>query len=172
MALRQLQDMRHDDETLYDLAKGMPRDWEPPEYPQGLSFQISEEDLAKAAAEDGEPGDTMRFSAMGEVTSIFKGIDNCRIELKLTQFAGEDGQFFDLDDGGPAAWLGAPSICLCGPELEKLGLEADCERGDMLHLIGTARLDSSSSTEHGGDMHTLQIVEMTCEDESEESRDG
>lgn len=162
--MRQLHDMAHDDDRLYDLSKGMPDDYEPPEYPPGLCFSLTKEDLAKAGADGGEPGATMRFSAMGEVTSIFKGMDDCRIELELHQFAGDDGKFFDLT--GPA------SICLCGPELEKMDMEADCERGDTIHLIGTAQMQSSSSTEWGGDMVTLQITEMTYEDESRESREG
>lgn len=165
MALRQLHDMAHDDDRLYDLSKGMPDDYEPPEYPGGLCFSLTKEDLAKAGADGGEPGATMRFSAMGEVTSIFKGIDDCRIELEITQFAGEDGKFFEPSQPG--------CICLCGPELEKMDLEADCERGDLIHLIGTARMESSSSTEWGGDMVCLQITELTyAEDESQESRGG
>lgn len=163
MALRQMHSLAYDDEELYDCAKGMPDDYEPPAYPGGCSFQISLADLEKAGAEDGEPGDTMRFAAMAEVTSVFKGLKDCRIELEICLFAGEDGQFFDLTQ--PAA------ICLCGPELEKMDLDADAERGDMIHLIGTARLDSTTSSEWG-EMATLQIVEMTYEDESEESREG
>jgi hypothetical protein len=164
MAWADLKSMAHDDDRLYDLAKGMPDDYEPPEYPMGLQFSISKEDLSRAEAEGGEPGDTMRFAAMGEVTSIFKGRDDCRIEIQLGEFAGDNGKFFDLS---------APSyISICSAELEKMGLEADCERGDMIHLIGVARMESSSSTEYGGDTAMLQIVEMTCEDESVESREG
>lgn len=164
MALRHMASMAHDDEEMYDLAKGMPKDWDPPEFPLGLCFNITKEDLTEAGGEGGEPGSTMRFSAMGEVTSIFKDEDSCRIELEINEFAGDDGKFFDLSQ--PA------SICLCDPELEKMELDADCERGDMIHLIGTARMKSSSSTEYGGDMIGLQITELTFEDESEESREG
>ena len=165
MALRQFHDMSHDDEQLYELSKGMPDDYEPPEYPNSLQFTISQKDLERAGADGGDIGDTMRFSALAEVTSIFKGMDHCRIELQIDEFAGEDGKFFDPSFPG--------CICLCDPELEKLGLEADCERGDMIHLIGSARLESSSSTEWGGDMVTMQITELTyAEDESTESREG
>ena len=163
MALRSFADLRNDDETMYDLAKGMPSGYEPPEYPTGCCFQISNADLVQAGAEDGEPGETMRFSAMGEVTSVFKSATDCRIELQLGEFAGEDGQFFDLEQ--PAY------ICLGAAELAKMDLEADCERGDTLHIIGTARLESCSSTDFG-DNCMLQIVEATYEDESEESREG
>lgn len=164
MALRSFSDMSHGDEEMYDLAKGMPKDYDPPEYPPHLQFTISKEALAQAGAEDGEPDDEMRFSTMGDVTSVFRGRENSRIELELTQFAGEDGKFFDLDQ---------PShICLCGPELEKMNLDDDAEKGDLIHLIGTARLEHLSSSEWGGDMVCLQITELTYEDESDESRDG
>ena len=164
MPLRNLVSLAHTDDELYDLSKGMPRDWEPPEFPSGLSLCLTKEDLAEAGGEGGEPGHTMNFSAMGEVTSIYKSIDECRIELQIGEFAGEDGKFFDLSS--PAY------MCLCGPELEKMDLDDDCERGDTIHLIGTARLDSTSSTEYGGDMVTLQITHLTFEDESSESREG
>lgn len=153
--------MAHDDEQLFDLSKGMGKDYEPPEYPGGLCFSISREDLERVGGEGGEPGHTMSFSAMGEVTSIFKNMDGARIELQVGELAGEDGKFFDLDQ--PAY------LCLCGPELEKMDLDADCERGDTIHLIGMARLESSASTEYA-DMVTLQVTDLTFEDESTESR--
>jgi hypothetical protein len=163
MGWASLVDLSHDDEDKYDLEKGMPEGYDAPDYPQGCCFSVSQADLEKAGMEDGDPGDTCRFSAMGEVTAIFKGIDNCRIEIQLGEFAGEDGKFFDLEQPG--------YICLCERELEKMGLEADCERGDTIHLVGTARMESSSS-EWGGDMCQLQIVELSAEDESTESRNG
>jgi hypothetical protein len=159
-----LANLAHDDEDLYDMSKGMPEGYEPSEYPSGCCFSVSAEDLERAGCEGGEPGDTCRFSAMGEVTAIHKSIDGCRIEIQLGEFAGEDGKFFDLEQPG--------YICLCERELGKMGLEADCERGDMIHLIGTLRMESTSSTEYGGDMCSLQIVELAAEDESQESREG
>jgi hypothetical protein len=167
-----LTSLEHDDEDRYDLEKGMPDGYEASDYPSGCCFQISKADLERAGCEGGEPGDTCRFSAMGEVTSIFKSMDGCRIEIELSQFAGEDGKFFALDTDADGVFPSAPMICLCQRELEKMGLDADCERGDMIHLIGTARLESTSSTEYGGDMHCLQITELSCEDESTESRNG
>lgn len=163
MAMVKLASMAHDDEQLYDLAKGMPKDYDPPEYPPSLSFTLSSDDLKEAGGEGGQPGETMRFSAMGEVTSIFRSEDDCRVELELTEFAGEDGKFFDLDD--PA------HICLCAAQLDRMGLEADCERGDTIHLIGEARLVSCVESELG-DRCMLQITAMTFEDESAESREG
>lgn len=164
MALRNLASMAHTDDQIYDMSKGMPRDWEPPEYPSGLCLCITKEDLAEAGGEGGEPGHTMRFSAMGEVTSVFKSMDDCRIELEIKQFAGEDGKFFDLSQSA--------YVCLCGPEMEKMDLDDDCERGDTIHLIGAVQMQSMSSTEYGGDMVTLQITDLTFEDESAESREG
>jgi hypothetical protein len=163
MALRSYSSMAHTDDQLYDLCKGMPDDWEPPEFPSGLQFSVKPKDLAKAGAEGGDPGDMMHFSAIGEVTSVYRGMNNCRIELALNEMAGEDGKFSDLEP--PAC------IYLCEGDLEKLGLEADCDLGDTLHLIGTARLECMSSSEWG-EMVTLQIVELTVEDESSESREG
>lgn len=165
MALRKMADMAHDDETLFDMSKGMPFDWTPPEYPSGLQFCVSKADLAKAGGESIEPDASMRFSAMGVVTSVLNGREDCRVEIELTQFAGEDGQFADLANPAP--------ICLCGPELERMDLEADCECGDTIHLIGTARVEHVSSDEFSGERVMLQITELTyAEDESDESRDG
>lgn len=165
MAMRRLAPMAHDDDQLYELSKGMGKDYEPPEYPGGLRFRVSLEDLAACGCEGGTIGDTMSFSAMGTVTSIFKDMDGCRIELEVTQLAGEDGQFCDLQEPG--------HICLTDRDLEKMDLDDDCERGDMLHLIGDARLDSHSDTEWDGAKCVLQITDLSfVENESSESRNG
>lgn len=165
MAFRQLHSMAHDDDQLYDMSQGMPEGYEPPEYPMGLIFDVKAEDLARCGCEGGEPGDTMDFAAMATVTSIYKDMDGCRIELELTDLAGEDGQFCELSEPG--------YICLCERCLERLELEADCERGDMIHLIGTARMASRSDTEFGGERCSLQITDLSyLEDESAESREG
>ena len=87
------------------------------------------------------------------------------------QFAGDDGKFIDLDDDDEMPWM-APSICMRGPDLDKLGLEADCELGDTIHLIGTVRLESLSNDGFSGERARLQIVELSFEDESSESREG
>lgn len=164
MALRKLASMAHDDEQLFDMSKGMPFDWTPPEYPGGLQFDLSKADLEAAGGEGAEPDASMRFSAMGVVTSVLNGREYCRVEIELTQFAGEDGQFADLER--PA------SIYLCGPELERMDLEADCECGDTIYLIGTARVESLASNEYVGDQVILQVTELSYEDESSESREG
>lgn len=162
MALRKYADLAHDDDQMYDLSKGMGKDYDPPAYPGGLKFSIAQADLERAGEGMGEMGATMHFSAMAECTSVFRHVDDgCRCELQILLFAGEDGKFFEPTM--PAC------ICLCGPEFEKMDLDDDCERGDLIHLQGNARLESSSSTEWGGDMVTFQITEMTfAEDESTE----
>lgn len=166
MALRPpLVNLARDDDDLYDLAKGMPLDFEPPEYPSGLCFSLCAEDMAQAEIEDAKPGDTLRFSAMGEVTSIFVSQDDARIELEVTQFAGDDGKLFEMKEPG--------HICLCEGELAKLGLETDCERGDTLHMVGEACVQSCSSTEYSGERCVVQITDLAyLEDESTESREA
>jgi hypothetical protein len=163
MAFASLKSLAYNDEDHFEHLRKMTNGPELPEYPPGLCFSVPLSDLEAVGAEDGDPDDTMRFSAMGEVTNVFKGREDCRIELRLTEFAGEDGKFCELSV--------PPCICLCGPELEKMELEADCERGDTIHLIGTVRLESVSDSEYGGEMACLQITELTCEDESTEARE-
>lgn len=171
MAMSRFADMAHDDEQLYELSKGMPDDYEPPEYPQGLCFTLPASVLEQVEAAGGDPGDTMRFSVMAEVTSVFRGMDDCRVELRITDFAGEDGQFIDLGDDDDMPWM-APSLCLCEAELDKLGLEADCELGDTIHLMGTVRLESLSNDGFSGERARLQVTELSfVENESEESRE-
>ena len=160
MAFHSLASLAHDDDDLFDLSKGMGEDYEPPEYPGGCCFTIKTSDLEACGAEDGEPGDVMHFSAMAEVTSVFKSEDGCRIELELMLFAGEDGQFCELSDPKPC-------ICLTAPELEKMDLEPDGAMGDLIHLFGSAKLTSCSSSEWG-EVCTMQVTDLTFEDESTE----
>lgn len=164
MAWASLVDLKHDDEDRYDLEKGMPDDYEAPDYPTNCQFSVTAEDLEKAGCDGGEPGDSCHFAVMGEVTSIFKGMEDCRVEIQIGEMADEEGHFFDLSE---------PSyLCLCQRELEKLDLDADCERGDLIHLVGTARMESSSSTEYA-DRVTLQITDLGyVGNESQESREG
>lgn len=163
MALAPLKSIAHDDEDMFDLAKGMPDDWTPPEYPSGCCFTISQTDLEKAGGEGGDLADVLNFSAMGEATSIFRDMDDCRIELEITEFAGPDGKFFTLQN--PA------HICLRRSQLEKIDLGEDAERGDFLHMVGIAHIAHMRSDEYGGDMVGLQITHLSyLEDESTETR--
>jgi hypothetical protein len=166
-----LHSLEHDDDELYDLGKGMPEGSEPPDYPPGLSLTLSEDDLERVGCCEGEPGDTTRFAAMGEVTSVHQSEDEARVELQIGEFAGEDGKFIDLEHPG--------HICLTHRELGKMDLDCDCEVGDLIHLIGEARLASISRMKGFAmdgpdsiDMVTLQITHLAWEDESSESREG
>lgn len=152
--------MEYDDDDMLDreAATALPNY---PAYPPNLRFSISESDLEKAGGKGGDVGDTMHFATFGEVTSVHNTTDGARVELTLKQFAGPDGKFNELS---------APAyICFCDYELGKLDLEADCEVGDMIHLIGEVRLEGVHRTEYS-EQADLQIVSLTFEDESEESR--
>lgn len=64
------------------------------------------------------------------------------------------------------------SICLTNEELDKLELEADCEIGDLLHIVCMAKVTSVSkneTTEGESCRIELQIIDIeTMENESEE----
>lgn len=162
---RQMHDLEYSDDEKYDqmVSRVEPED-DGPDYPEGLKFMIMKSELAKFCDSDCEPGMTIRFAAMGTATSIDRGREDCRIEVELGEMAGEDGRFVELDM--------KPSICLCGPELEKIDLEEECEKGDMIHIVGTARVERVSSPAWGEDSVYLQIVEAAIEDESQENRDA
>lgn len=157
---RFLNDMEWSDDRKIDHILGPETPMQ--DYPPGLSFTIQRDDLDKFCEGTCSPGMTIRFSAMGTATSFYRDREDCRIEVELTQMAGEDGKFVDLDN--------PPSICLCGEELGKLDLEDEGERGDTIHIIGTARVERVASPSWGGDTVGLQIIEAAIEDESEESR--
>ncbi len=156
-----LADIGYDDDEMLDRANAAAGPIDPPEYPFGCSFCLAEADLIKAAGEEGKPGDEMRFAAMAEVTSCHRGTSGDRVELEIKEFAGADGKFFELSQPG--------HISLTDRELGKMGLEADCEVGDLIHLIGDARLESVSRSSFG-ETANLQITKLSFEDESEEGR--
>lgn len=59
-------------------------------------------------------------------------------------------------------------ICLTHDELDKLGLDADCEVGDMIHIMAMAKVTSISknATSDGENCRVeLQITDMSVEDE-------
>ncbi len=63
------------------------------------------------------------------------------------------------------------SICLTNDELEKLGLESNCEVGDMIHLMAMAKVTSISKneTQDGESCRIeLQITHLGLEDEDKE----
>lgn len=161
MAFRKpLADLEYDDDDMLDRQEQYAM--EPPSYPVNLRFTICESDLEKAGGSGGSIGDTLCFSAMGEVCSVHASTEGSRVELHLTEFAGEDGKFFDLETKG--------YIAFCDFELDRLGLDCDCDVGDLIHLIGEARLEAVHRSEFG-ELATLQVCKLTFEDESSESRD-
>ena len=166
-----LHDLELDDDEKYDLGHGV--DAEPPDYPSGLTMTLSEEDLEKIGCCEGEPGDTTRFAAMGEVTSVHQSEDDAGVDLQVGEIAGEDGKFVDLEH--PAY------LHLTHRELGKMGLDCDCEVGDTIHLIGEAKLVRISrmkgfamDEEDAEDinMATLQVTHLGFEDESAEGREA
>ena len=157
--------LEHDDEEKYDLARGMPDGYEPPDYPAGMCMTVPATDLETIGCCDGDPGDWMCFSAMATVTSVMRGIKSCRIEAQVTQLGGEDGKFCEVSSPG--------CICFDRPTLEKMGLTEDAEKGDMIHLFGMARLDEIRDHEWSdAKMCALQITHLAFENESEEAREA
>lgn len=153
--------LEYDDDDILD--RMMPDMPEPPAYPPNLCFSVNEDELEQAAGAPGSVGDCMDFAAMAEVTSVHVEAERGRrVELRITEFAGDDGKFFDLKTPG--------YICFCDYELDKLGLDCDCEVGDMIHLIGEVCLKAVHRHEFGSNAE-LQIQRLTFEDESSESRD-
>lgn len=162
--------LEYDDDDMLDR---MPfPEAEPPNYPYGCRFDLACDDVEEAAGEVGTPGESMRFSAMATVTSVHCSEGNSRVELQIEQFAGEDGEFFDITQKGEEEWHKFGCISLTGCELAKIDLEPDCELGDTIHLIGEVKLLGFDRHEERGDVCSLQITKLTYEDESEESRDA
>jgi len=62
------------------------------------------------------------------------------------------------------------SICLNSPELDKLGLEGDCEVGDMLHMHCFAKVTNVSKSEANTRIE-LQITMISAEDENAENEE-
>lgn len=59
-------------------------------------------------------------------------------------------------------------ICLTDAELDKLGLEANCNRGDIIDLRAFAEVTSVSSGEYGSRVE-LQIQKLSLENEMTEA---
>lgn len=63
-------------------------------------------------------------------------------------------------------------ISLTEAELEKLGLDDECEVGDMIHLFAMAQVTSVSKTQNDGGnccRIELQVTHLGCEDEDTET---
>ena len=66
-------------------------------------------------------------------------------------------------------------LCLTHKELAKLGLDADCEIGDMIDLRCFAEVTSISKNDYGSGEECrieLQITHMAAEDEMSEGTEG
>ncbi len=66
------------------------------------------------------------------------------------------------------------SISITHEELEKLGLDADCEVGDMIHLFALSKVTSVSKTDTGEGEKCrieLQITHLGLESEDEENKE-
>lgn len=62
-------------------------------------------------------------------------------------------------------------LCLTETELEKLGLDDDCEVGDLLHLFCMTKVTSVSKHDSGNGPNIrieLAIISMSVEDEATE----
>jgi hypothetical protein len=155
-----LREMGYTDDEMLDHMIGPGA--EMPEFPPGLSFTMDKATLEQIAEGEAAPGAMLNFAAMGTVLSVTRDRrEGCRIELELTMFAGPDGKFEALE--------GAPSICLCDGECEKLDLDDSCEKGDLLHLMGMARVERTNDPQFGDGTVTMQVTHLACvENESEE----
>lgn len=66
-------------------------------------------------------------------------------------------------------------ICLTQKELDKLGIEADCDIGDYIDLRAFARVTSVSQNEVNGEQQCrveLQIEQLAVENETDETGEG
>ena len=66
------------------------------------------------------------------------------------------------------------SICLTQDELDKLGLDAECEVGDFIHLFALAKVTSVSMNDTGDGQKCrveLTLTHLGCEDEDEENEE-
>lgn len=66
------------------------------------------------------------------------------------------------------------SLCFDQATLDKLGLDGECEPGDMIHLFALAKVTSVSKNDTGDGEKCrveLQITHLGCESEDEENEE-
>ena len=96
---------------------------------------------------------------------------------KLVDMEMDDDDTLDAPFPMPMARQSYPCglrICLTHKELAKLGLDADCNVGDMIDLRCFAEVTSISKNDSGNGEDCrieLQIQKMACEDEMSEGED-
>lgn len=171
-AFRQLKSMALSDDEQLDWLKSRYGGYavpqgreEPPEYPMGLCFTVREENFEALDIGEVKPGDTVRFAAFARATSVNRRMDGCRVEAEIDFLSLGDSEMVELDE------MCRPCLCLDENDHERLDLDEECERGDMLHLIGTAQVKSTDDTQWMGKCLCLQIVEASVENESDEAEE-
>ena len=137
-----------------------------PDYPPGMQFTIRECCFEALGIDDVRPGAAVKFAALARVTSCNLRTDGCRVELEIDMLKLDDGDFAELDE------MARPSICLDENDHERLDLDEGCEVGDLLHLIGHARVVSTDDNRYIGRSVCLQIQEAVVENEDAESEDA
>ena len=164
-AFRNLVSTEYDDETKYE--KTMPWTPEPPDYPPGMTFTIREPDFDELGIEDCRPGETISFAALARCTSCNRSMDGCRMEAEIDFLSLDNGEFVELSD------MARPCICLDEDDHERLDLDEDsCEKGHMIHLIGTVRVEATNDPSFGDKSVSLTITAASLEDEDEEAMNG
>jgi hypothetical protein len=160
--------MKLNDDQLFDMDKARragpitPTD-DLPEYPPGMRFTIRECCYEALGIDQVKPGSTVKFAALCRVTSCNHRTDGCRIELEIDMLQLGDGELAELDE------MARPSICLDENDHDRLDLDDDCETGDLLHLMGEARVMSVDDNRFMGGSCTLQIEQgFVAENESTE----
>lgn len=165
---RPLRSMAHDDDQLFDMAKSRAGlgGGDLPEFPPGLCFTVREANFDALGIEKCDPGDVVKFAAFARATSVSRQVDACRVEAEIDYLSLGDGEMAELDD------TMRPSICLDESDHERLDLNEDVSQGDMVHLIGMARVNSVDDTPWGGKSISLQITHASVENESTEKPGG
>ena len=131
-----------------------------------MRFTIRECCFERLGIDDVKPGATVKFAAMCRVTSCNLRTDGCRVELEMIMLKLGDGEFAELDE------MERPSICLDENDHDRLDLDEDCSVGDLLHLVGEARVVAVDDNRYMGGSVSLQVEQATVESEDAESEDA
>lgn len=90
MAWSKLVDLELDDEDKLDAAMPIPMATKP-DYPYGCRICLTHKELEKLGlTTDCDVGDMIDMRCFGEVTSISKDGDCCRVEIQIQKMAMED----------------------------------------------------------------------------------
>ncbi len=98
MAWSKLVDMELTDDEKLDAVMPIPMPTKPT-YPYGLRVCLTHSELEKLGLDaDCDIGDLIDMRCFGEVTSVSKDGDNCRVEIQLQKIAVEDEMTESEDD--------------------------------------------------------------------------